>query len=63
MPFKYLLSLLATLEKGYNGVQKFWVFFEKLMLCNGINKMSGTESRFSIGHLKLEIFEDRKKES
>lgn len=59
MPFKYLLSLLATLEKGYNGVQqKFWLFLEKLTLCNGINKMSGTESRFSIGHLKLEIFED-----
>lgn len=61
VPFKYLFSLLATLpkERDTTGLSRNSGFvFEKLMLQNGIDKMSGTESRFSIGHLKLEIFED-----
>ena len=62
----YLLGLLASLLKERNIVRlrrNSGFVFETLELWYGIDKMSGSESRFSIGHLILETLKASERES
>lgn len=62
----YLLGLLASLPKERDIARlrrNSGFVFETLELWYGIDKMSGSESRFSIGHLILETFKASERES